>query len=83
MPCRPCSTLRGASAVVVDEIYHLFFDVFEPFFAKMFVVKDEGGRCGPRGVGAFIGCRAWGGGSRRDVVPVAAREYGTGNWGEA
>lgn len=45
--------------------------------------ENVGGRCGPGGVGAFIRCWARSGGGRRDVVVVAAREYGTSNRGEA
>lgn len=52
-------------------------------FAKVFVVEDVSGRCGSGGVGTLIRCRARRGDGRRDVVPIAAREYRAGNRGEA
>lgn len=57
--------------------------VYLGLFAEVFVVEDVGGCCRSSGVGTFIGRRAWADGGRCDVIPIAAREYGTSNRGEA
>lgn len=69
--------------VVVVEKTHLSRPLDFFFFAEVFLMEDKGGRCGSGGVGAFIRRRAWSRRGRRHVVPVAAREYGTSNRGEA
>ena len=54
------------------------------FFAPVFLVEDVGGRCGSGRVFTFIRCGVvFVGMGRRDVVPVAAREYRTRNGGKA
>ena len=52
-------------------------------FVEMFTVENDSGRRRSGGVGAFNRCWARRGDSGRDVVPVAAGKYWTGNGGEA